>query len=187
MYATGSRRSRRRTISPNNRAAAGARSACGFATSSALSHPVASASITSESRRGSSMPMAASASADALRASRTGATSAGGTSSNRSRLKALSLLLGSEGIRELREVAAEHAVEVVRGQLDPVVGDPALGEVVGAHLLRALAAADLGLALGGDLRLLFGQLALIQPRPQHPHRPVLVLKLGLLVLHRDHD
>ena len=81
----------------------------------------------------------------------------------------------------------QDAVEVVRGVLDPVVGDPALGEVVGADLLGPLAAADLGLALGGDLRLLFGDLLLEQSRPQHPHRLVAVLQLGLLVLHRDDD
>ena len=85
------------------------------------------------------------------------------------------------------EVAVEDLVEVVGGQLHPVVGDPALREVVGADLLRALAGADLRLALGRDLGLLLGQLALIEPGAQHPHRLLPVLKLRLLVLHRDHD
>src|SRR5205085_1645913 len=50
------------------------------------------------------------------------------------------LLLGGESVRELAELTLEHAVELVHRELDPVVGDPVLGEVVGADLLRALAA-----------------------------------------------
>ena len=86
-----------------------------------------------------------------------------------------------------RRSPAEHLVEVVRGELDPVVGDPALGEVVGADLLRALARAHLGAALGGDLRLLLRELLLVEARAQDPHRLLAVLELGLLVLHRDDD
>ena len=88
---------------------------------------------------------------------------------------------------ELAQVAAEDLVEVVRGELDPVVGDPALGEVVGADLLRPLAGADLRAAVGRDLGPLLLERALVQSRPQHPHRLVAVLQLRLLVLHRDHD
>ena len=35
--------------------------------------------------------------------------------------------------------------------------------------------------------MLLGQLALIETRAQDPHRPLLVLQLRLLVLHRDDD
>ena len=40
------------------------------------------------------------------------------------------------------ELAVEHAVEGVQRQVDAVIGDAALREVVGADLLRAVAAAD---------------------------------------------
>src|SRR5918994_1123158 len=60
------------------------------------------------------------------------------------------LLLGGERIRELAQVAVQDLFEVVCGQLDPVVRDAALRVVVGADLLRALARADLGLALRSD-------------------------------------
>ena len=86
-----------------------------------------------------------------------------------------------------RRSPAEDLVEGVAGQLDPVVGDPALREVVGADLLGALAGPDLRAALGRDLRLLVGDRLLEQARAQHPHRLVAVLQLRLLVLHRDHD
>src|SRR5262249_16935395 len=102
-------------------------------------------------------------------------------------LEALSLLLGGKRIGELGQLTAEHAIEVVRAVLDPVVSDAALGEVVGADLLGALTTANLGLALGGDLGVLLGKVVLIRARAQHPHRPLLVLQLRLLVLHRDDD
>ena len=64
--------------------------------------------------------------------------------------------LGAQRLGELVELAVEHRVEPVRGQLDPVVGDAVLREVVGADLLRPLAAADLrppgALELGALLR-----------------------------------
>src|SRR5213075_3272386 len=64
---------------------------------------------------------------------------------------------------------------------------PALGEVVRADLLGALAGPDLGGAGGGELGPLGGQLALVEPSAQDLHGAVAVLQLGLLVLHRDHD
>ena len=74
-------------------------------------------------------------------------------------LQPLPLLLRCERLGELGQFAAENTVEIVRGVLDPVIGHAALGKVVGADLLGALATADLRLALGGDLGVLLGQLA----------------------------
>ena len=103
------------------------------------------------------------------------------------RLQPRALLLGRERRGELAQVAVEDLVEVVGGELDPVVGDPALREVVGADLLRALAGADLRAAVGGDLGPLLLERALVEARAQDPHRLVAVLQLRLLVLHRDDD
>ena len=103
------------------------------------------------------------------------------------RREAPALLVGLERGGELVELALEHAVEVVHGDLDAVVGDAALGEVVGADLLGAVAGADLRAAVGGELGLLLGERALVEPRAQHAHRLLAVLQLALLVLHRDDD
>ena len=58
-----------------------------------------------------------------------------------------------------------------------MVGDPVLAEVVGADLLGALARAHLGPPLGRQLRLLRGDLLLVQSRAQDAHRLVAVLEL----------
>ena len=95
--------------------------------------------------------------------------------------------VGHERVAHLVELAGEHPVEVVDGEPDPVVGDPVLLEVVGADLLAAAAAADLGLALAGRLgRLPQSCSSVQQPGAQDLHRLRPVLDLALLVLHR-HD
>src|SRR3954452_2343841 len=56
-------------------------------------------------------------------------------------LQALALVLVVERAGERRELALEDLVEVVRRQLDAVVGDAPLAVVVGPDLLRAVAGA----------------------------------------------
>ena len=96
-------------------------------------------------------------------------------------------VLGSERLGELVQLAAEDPVELVHRELDPVVGEPVLGEVVGADLLGALAAADLRAARRVELGPLALELALVEAGAEDAHRLVLVLELRLLVLHRDDD
>src|SRR4029077_10623749 len=48
-------------------------------------------------------------------------------------------LVRRQRLGELVEVSLQEPVELVDGQLDPVVGEPVLGEVVGADLLGPLA------------------------------------------------
>src|SRR3954466_14396827 len=74
-----------------------------------------------------------------------------GACSDRGSLELAAAVLLLEPLREVGEVAVEHLLEAVLGQLDPVVGDAALGVVVGADLLRPLARSDLGLAGRGVL------------------------------------
>src|SRR5262245_3162314 len=78
-------------------------------------------------------------------------------------LEPAALLLRGERLRELVELPAKNPVHSAHGELDAVVGDAVLREVVGADLLRALAGPDLGAPLGGDLRLLLGDLPFEQP------------------------
>src|SRR5438552_11138125 len=96
-------------------------------------------------------------------------------------------VVGRQRLGELVELALENLVELVRRELDAVIGQPVLGEVVRADLRAALARSDLGPAGRVELRALFGPLAFVQPCAQHAHRLLLVLKLGLLVLHRADD
>src|SRR6266540_4142096 len=84
-------------------------------------------------------------------------------------------------------LALEHAGEVADGQADAVVGDPVLGEVVGADALGAVQRADLRATLGGELGLLVGDRPVQQAGAEHAQRLLPVLDLRLLVLHGDHD
>ena len=60
----------------------------------------------------------------------------------------------AQRIDQLVQVAVEHVRQVEDGQIDPMVGDPALGEVVGPDLGRAVPGADHGPALPGTRGLL---------------------------------
>ena len=65
-------------------------------------------------------------------------------------------LLRPQGLGELVQLALQDRFQPVRGETDAVVGDPALREVVGPDLLRAVAGAHLAAALGRQLRVLLG-------------------------------
>ncbi len=96
-------------------------------------------------------------------------------------------LVGRQRLGELVEATLQDPVELMDGQLDPVVGEPVLGEVVRADLLGPLAGADLRVAGGAELGAPPLELALVEARAQHAHRLLPVLELRLLVLHRDDD
>src|SRR6266545_7989174 len=72
-------------------------------------------------------------------------------------------------------------------EVDAVVRDAALGNVVGADALAALARADLAAAVGGDRGSLLLLRALEQPGLEHPKRLCPVLDLGALVLAGDDE
>ncbi len=96
-------------------------------------------------------------------------------------------LVGGEGLDDVVEVAGQHVGQPVDREPDAVVGDPVLLEVVGADLLAPPAAADLRSPLGGALDVTLALGSFEQPRPQHLHRPLAVLQLAALVLHRHDD
>src|SRR5207302_5822375 len=93
------------------------------------------------------------------------------------------LLLGLERGGEVVQLAGEDGGQVAAREPDAVVGDAVLREVVGADLLGPLAGADLRAALGGELGLLRGELALVKARAEYAQRLLAVLELRLLVLH----
>src|SRR5581483_1939891 len=88
------------------------------------------------------------------------------------------LILGDQRIDQFVErLAGQHAVDLVQGEVDAVVGDPALREIVGADALGAVARADLALAAGGARLVLALALGVVEPRAQDLQRLRLVLVL----------
>ena len=85
------------------------------------------------------------------------------------------LVGGGQRVEQRVQVAVEHLVEVVRLEVDPVIGDAVLGEVVGADPLAAVDGADLAgpVGRGVGLRLFLGER--LQSRGEHLHRARLVL------------
>src|SRR5690349_14689605 len=127
----------------NTRAAGPGTPSRELATSVARSVPIAAASSTSASSRGFSQPAAVKGIVAESSASRPDVVAL----ANRLLFEPAALLGVLQGGADLVQLAAEHGLEVVDGEPDAVVGDPALRIVVGADLLRAVPRPDLGLAL----------------------------------------
>src|SRR5882724_359915 len=131
----------------------------------------------SASRAGSGTPAAPSW----ARAS--ASTSASGRATSGTRLF---LAAGqAERVHERLELPTQDVGQIVHREVDPVVGDPALGEIVSADLGGPVAGADHRAALAGPLGLLLGDHPVEQPGAQHLQRLDLVLELRLLVLLLD--
>ena len=70
-------------------------------------------------------------------------------------------MLGNQGIGDFFQIAVHHKIQFVQGKVDAVVGYAALGIVVGADALAAVAAADQGFAFGGFFGLGFAFLRVV--------------------------
>src|SRR5262245_47992938 len=101
-------------------------------------------------------------------------------------LERFGLSLGHEGVDDRVEIAVEDAIELMQRDVHAVVRDPALRKVVRADLPGAIAGADHGFAVRGDLLLLLLARPVEQARAQDLERLGLVLVLRLLVL-AGHD
>jgi hypothetical protein len=66
-----------------------------------------------------------------------------------------------QGIQEFLDLAVQHVVQIVYGQADPVVGDAALGKIVGPDLGAPVAGADEAFPVPGDFFLLFPDLLFV--------------------------
>ena len=93
----------------------------------------------------------------------------------RHRGQLLGLVGQDQRVDERIEVAVHDHRQVIAGEADAMVGDARLGVVVGADLLAAVAAAHLGLAVGGLGRVLLVALDLLHPRLDDRHCQLLVL------------
>src|ERR1700722_7525059 len=189
MCWSGSRASRRAMSSQNR----GSKSASATRCSWLRGTSCRCAAISSASARGDSMPACASrAVAIAISSSRRvipdppARPRPPAGPGPRSYFLAAPDLLGPVGLQERVDhgiqVTVDVLVQVVGLEAHPVIGDPVLREVIGAHPLRAVHVRYLAAAAGRGLRvrLLLGHGQ--HPRPQDPHRGLLVLELALLVL-----
>ena len=97
-------------------------------------------------------------------------------------------LVGSgQGINDLVDIAVHNLVDLIKGQADPVVGDTALGEIIGADALIAHTGAHLAAAHTGNFRFKPFLLDLIELGGQHPHTLFPVLLLAALFLAGYHN
>ena len=92
-----------------------------------------------------------------------------------------------ESIQHLGQVAIENVVELVEGQVDAVIGQPALRKIVGADALRAVAAAHEASSLRCLARMRLLCLTVAKAGGQHFHGLVLVAMLGPFVLTFNHQ
>src|SRR4051812_31247998 len=99
----------------------------------------------------------------------------------------LGLVLARERVDQLVELAVHDAVDLVKGEVDAVVGDAALRKVVGADARGAVARADERFARRGGLRLLLRELLVADARGEHRERFLAVLVLRARVLAFDDD
>ncbi len=57
----------------------------------------------------------------------------------------------NQRVDDFVELALHDAVQLVKREIDPMIGQPPLGEIIGADALTAIAAADHQFARRGDL------------------------------------
>jgi hypothetical protein len=74
------------------------------------------------------------------------------------------LMVGDQRINHLIDLAHHHPVELVECQVYPVVGHPALGEIVGSDPFRPVTRADLTAARLGPLVVGSLPLHVVEPR-----------------------
>src|SRR5262249_49217645 len=186
MRETGSRAMRRAMKRPKLSICAALSGRSGRASTCAADHPSAADSNRRASLPAPSMPARWRAAVARRRASPSPTWAASGVSRLLHGCELARVMLGDQSIDQLVERGAfQHLVELVQRQADAVIGDPPLGEIVGADALRAVARADLALALRGPRvgRLL--ALQLIEARAQHLHGKAAILMLRFLG--RDDD
>src|SRR5712692_3472425 len=81
---------------------------------------------------------------------------------------------------QFADVAGHDGVELVKSQIDAVIGDAVLREVVGADAIAAVAGADEGAALFGPFLVQFLLLHFVQPAAKDAHGPLSILVLAAL-------
>ena len=97
------------------------------------------------------------------------------------------LIGAAQGFDHFVHVAGNDLVELVQGQIDAVIGEPALRKVVGADAFTAVARTDQRAAMVGRHLIGFAVAFVLDAREQHLHRLVAVAMLRAIVLTLRHD
>src|SRR5262249_5220719 len=90
-----------------------------------------------------------------------------------------------EGLDDVLHVARHDRVELVKRQIDAMIGRAILRVIIGADALAAVARADEGAAFFGALIMERLLLALVKPAAQDTHGAIVVLVLAPFVLTFD--
>ena len=98
----------------------------------------------------------------------------------------LGVLRKLQCIDKFLDVPVQYIIQVVDRQVDPVVGYPALGEIIGADLGAPVPGAYQTFAVAGDFLLLFADLLLVELRAHHIHGLLPVTQLGAFRLAHHH-
>ena len=92
------------------------------------------------------------------------------------------LIMIRQGVNHCADVAIEKIIEIIAGHVDTMIGDAALGKIVCADTLAAIAAAHLIFSGFRHFRVLFLYHGIEQARAQYLHCFDLVFKLRFFIL-----
>ena len=93
-----------------------------------------------------------------------------------------SLIIGNQGIDHFIDIAIQKGVQLVDGHIDAVIGDPSLGEIVGADPLAAVAGTNLTFTVFGYFTLLFLLFNFIKSGLKNFEGLILIFELRLFIL-----
>jgi hypothetical protein len=104
------------------------------------------------------------------------------------RRKLCRLVFRDQGLDDFAErFALENLRQLIKRQIDPMVGNTTLRVVVGADAFGPIAGPDLAAPLRGARGILLLPLEVIKPRPQHRERLSAIAVLGAVFLHHHDD
>ena len=82
-------------------------------------------------------------------------------------IEGLSLKMGNQRNEKIIEMPQHDVIEAIKGQVDPVIADPALGEIIGPNPFAPVTASHLALPVSGNLVVLLLLFHVQQPGLQH--------------------
>jgi hypothetical protein len=91
-----------------------------------------------------------------------------------------------KGVKKFFHITLYDQVKLVEGKVDPVIGKPVLGEIVGTYPFRAVAGTDLAFPGLGPFGSRFGFFHFIDTGPEYTHSLGLVFYLAFFILAVDY-
>ena len=94
----------------------------------------------------------------------------------------LSLVADDHSLDDFIQSPIENTFELVKGQIQPMVGHTGLGEIIGSDLFASFPCPDLQFPILGDLCVLFLLGFVQQPGTEYFQGLILVAMLGFFIL-----